>query len=91
MTTYFPATTILPYLTDAALHAETAYEGDVAKLLLTIPAEYRQPVAAVHSQRTYTTTYGPAGAERIPVRDSDEVWREVLTEVGLQLAQEGVR
>lgn len=94
MTNYFPAASILPALTDEALQRQTFYAGEIAELLLTIPAEFRQAAAAEQHCRSTKTTYAPtnsglheARAER--VRDSLETWHEVVAEIAQQVAKAG--
>jgi hypothetical protein len=95
MTTYSPAAEILPYFTDEALRQRTAFGPELSDLLLTIPAEFRQPAAAEQHHRSKKTTYveTPSGREAwsVPVGDAWETWREVIAEVARQVAAAGVR
>jgi hypothetical protein len=92
MTAYQPAAEILPVLTDEALTAEAYYKNDIAALLLTIPAEYRQPCEAEVHRRSTRTTYvkSSTGKDRPmdePIADAHEVRTQVVAEIRAQLAR----
>lgn len=88
MTTYMPATTVLPEYTDEALHAEHLYKGDAAATLLRVPDVYRQAVEAEAWQRSHRITHNGGHAQAEPIADQHEVRCRVVAEVLAQLAAE---
>lgn len=74
-----PADTVVAGLTDADLRSGRGYERSVADLLLTLPAEYRQPVEAEVTRRSTRTVARTAGRDRREHQLESELVADPLT------------
>lgn len=87
MKRYEPAATVLPEYTDEALRSEAFYKGDVAALLLTVPAEFRQPVEVEANRRTRRIVDTPYGLKVECTGNIHEARRQIVAEVLAQLGR----
>ncbi len=76
MTHYEPAVVVFPEYTDERLRAGVTYGPPVADLLLTLPAEYRQPCEA----EAYRRRNAGEG-------DLQQIRADVVAEILAQLAE----